>query len=194
MGNTYSQPFLITDTHFCHDRITTDFGFRPQNFERNVISQWKAAVREQDIVFHLGDVTWGTHEHLKEIMQKLPGNKILIRGNHDKKHSNNWFIQAGFSAVLDRAQLSGVILSHKPIKMSKEEKDKGIINIHGHFHNVSASRWEKELVDNITENHYLLSLELVDYKPILLSKAIRRKYVINSSEQVKKVKGKNYDK
>ena len=40
-------------------------------------------VTENDTVYHLGDVGFGTTEMLKELISRLNGTKILLRGNHD---------------------------------------------------------------------------------------------------------------
>jgi calcineurin-like phosphoesterase family protein len=181
MNEEISKNYIITDSHFSHEAMQQYCG-RPFDFEKKIIKQWQATVSPQDIVFHLGDVTWGSQGQLQQIMHGLPGTKILIRGNHDKDHSNNWFIKAGFSVVLEKAQISKVILSHFPAILSREEIDFNIINIHGHFHNMPPKKWEKQLIERITYNHYLLSLEDVNYKPISLEAAIKRKFIKNSKK------------
>jgi len=188
--NKPSKYYIITDLHLFHNRIVTDFCFRPKNFHDLIINNWKNTVKENDIVFDLGDVTWGTQDQLIEIMEQLPGTKILIRGNHDRSHSNNWFIKAGYTAVLEKVQVSSVILSHFPAILNKEEIDRGIINVHGHFHNNSADRWEKNLTKRITNNHYLLSLEDTNYAPVALELILKRRFVKNSKELLKNCKNK----
>lgn len=181
MDNNISKTYVITDTHFAHTKMI-EYCTRPPDFDQKIINQWQATVQPQDIVYHLGDVTWGSQGQLQQIMNGLPGTKILIRGNHDRNHSNNWFIQAGFSAVLEKAQVSGIIFSHFPSIMTQEEIDRGIINVHGHFHNNSSKKWEKGLVERITSNHYLLILEDLDYRPISLTSITRRKFIVNSKK------------
>jgi calcineurin-like phosphoesterase family protein len=183
MDNSATKVYIITDTHFGHT-LMQKFCNRPPDFDSKIIKQWRATVNPNDIVYHLGDVTWGSQGDLTRIMKGLPGTKILIRGNHDRNHSNNWFIKAGFSAVLEKAQISGVILSHFPALLHKEEIERGIINVHGHFHNNDPKRWETHMKRHITENHYLLSLEDVSYKPISLEMIRRRKFVKNSKKLV----------
>ena len=183
MSNEISKTYLITDTHWDHDLMQKYCG-RPADFGQRIINQWQATVQPQDIVYHLGDVTWGSQGQLQQIMNGLPGTKILIRGNHDRNHSNNWFIQAGFSAVLEKAQTSGVVLSHFPALLNQEELDRGIINIHGHFHNNSPNRWEPKIKDKITSNHFLMVLEDVNYKPIALHVARKGKFVKNSKKLI----------
>ena len=185
MDKTISKTFLITDTHWEHSRIITDFGFRPDNFGQIITNNWQNTVKNEDIVFHLGDVTWGSQDQLKNIMDNLPGTKILIRGNHDRNHSNNWFVKAGFSAVLEKAQISGIILSHMPSLLHQEEIERGIINIFGHFHDNSPDRWENRLKERLTDNHYLLSLEKVNYTPISIENAKKRKFILNAKKIIK---------
>ena len=181
MGNKISKTYVITDTHWSHS-LMQKFCNRPPNFDQLIINQWRATVHPQDIVYHLGDVTWGSQEQLATVMSILPGTKILIRGNHDKNHSNNWFMSAGFTAVQEKAQISGVILSHVPAIMTQEEIDRGIINLHGHFHNNGPARWEKHWIDRLTYSHYLLILENVEYCPISMEYVAKRRFIYNSKK------------
>ena len=183
MDNIVSKTYIITDTHWSHP-LMQKYCNRPHDFDQRIIDQWQATVSPQDIVYHLGDVTWGSQGQLQQIMNGLPGTKILIRGNHDRNHSNNWFIQAGFAAVVEKAQVSGVILSHFPSLITQKEIDYGIINIHGHFHNNSSKKWEQNLKNKITSNHFLMILENTKYKPIDLLKARNGKFVENSKKRL----------
>ena len=182
--NNKSKYYVITDTHHYHDRIVTQFIFRPANFNELIIKNWQTTIKENDIVFHLGDVIWGNKEQLKSIMDQLPGTKILIRGNHDKNHSNNWFLDCGFSVVLQKAQFGNIILSHTPSILNEEEIERGIINVHGHFHSNPPERWEQHLKDRITNNHFLLSLEKVNYFPNSTELIRKRKFIQNSKELI----------
>lgn len=190
MNDKITKYYLVADTHFYHDRMQT-YCNRPKGFNQLIINQWRSTISPQDIVFHLGDVTWGNQEQLIEIMEQLPGTKILIRGNHDRNHSNNWFIKTGFAVVVEKIQVSSIILSHFPALLSKEEIERDIINIHGHFHNNPAKGWEKELKKRITSNHYLLISEDINYMPISLETARRRKYLKNSKMLIDNKKEEN---
>ena len=183
MEDAPSKAYIISDTHWSHKSIIS-FCDRPIDFDQKIINQWQATVLPKDIIYHLGDVTWGSQGQLQQIMNGLPGTKILVRGNHDKNHSNNWFIQAGFAAVVEKVQISGVILSHIPAILNKEEIDYGIINIHGHFHNNDPKKWEQKLKNRITSNHFLIILEDIEYRPISLQSARRGKFVYNSKKLI----------
>jgi calcineurin-like phosphoesterase family protein len=181
MNNKITKNYIIADTHFFHDALKRFCG-RPEKFEQLIINNWKSTVKPWDIIFHLGDVTWGNQTELKSIITSLPGTKVLVRGNHDKNHSNNWFIKAGFSIVVEKVQIDNIILSHMPSVMNRAEIKRNIINIHGHFHNNKPSTWENYLKKRITNNHYLLVLENIDYKPVLLKTAITKKFVTMSKK------------
>ncbi|MHA1469010.1 MAG: metallophosphoesterase [Candidatus Asgardarchaeia archaeon] len=181
MNDQPSKYYLITDTHFFHDKMTL-YCNRPSDFDRIIINQWRNIVKPQDVVFHLGDVIWGSQDQLISVMNQLPGIKILIRGNHDRNHSNNWFIRAGFAAVVEKVQVSGIVLSHFPAILSEEELKRGIINVHGHFHNNPADKWEREQKKKITKNHYILVLEDVGYMPISLQSVLKRKFIKSSQK------------
>jgi calcineurin-like phosphoesterase family protein len=181
MNENPTKYYLLADPHWNHYKMV-EYCNRPSNFDQLIINHWQATIHPQDIVFVLGDVTWGSQGQLKTVMNGLPGTKILIRGNHDRNNSNNWFIKAGFAVVLEKAQVCGVILSHFPAILNDEEIKRDIINVHGHFHNNPAKKWEKHLTEKITKNHYLLSLEEVNYTPVSLEQVKRKKFVKNSKK------------
>lgn len=181
MSDKPSKYYLIADSHWGHVKMI-EYCNRPADFDRIIINQWRNTVRPQDVVFHLGDVIWGNQDELIHIMKQLPGTKILIRGNHDRNHSDNWFIKTGFAVVVEKVQVSGIVLSHFPVILSEEEIERGIINVHGHFHNNPPHEWEKEQKKKITKNHYILVLENVGYMPISLESIQKRRFIVNSKK------------
>ena len=78
-----------------------------------------------------------------------------------------------------------MILSHVPAIMNEAEIERGLINVFGHFHNNGPERWEPKYKERITPNHYLLSLEEVNYVPVSLEKVRRRKYVKDAFNMLK---------
>lgn len=158
--------WIIGDTHFGH-KVLIDKGVRPQNFEQQIITKWKNNIQKDDIVLHLGDVVFDKNFQLANVLNNLPGIKILITGNHDKSHSNSWFLKRGFSFVCESLTLKKCIFTHKPISLKSEN----YFNIHAHFHNSSNEellKTEPELINIITNKHFLISLERTNYMPIPL--------------------------
>lgn len=181
--------FIISDTHWWHP-LMSKVCERPSNFSQLIINQWRSIVQPKDTVIHLGDVIWGNKQKLISIMNQLTGTVILIRGNHDKSHSDNWFKDAGFSFVCQKVMINNILLSHMPSILTKEDIEFGVKNVHGHFHNIKFEKWEKNLVKRLTDSHYLLALEMVGYKPVLLSKVFEKNLVIQSNKIKRSIRNK----
>ena len=81
--------FAIGDLHLPggEDKPMNIFGSQWDRHFFRIQDAWAETVREDDCVLIPGDISWAMH--LEEAMQdlqaigKLPGRKILIRGNHD---------------------------------------------------------------------------------------------------------------
>ena len=62
--------YFIADTHFNHENIIK-YCDRPlsnaKEMNEYIIQKWNSVVNEDDIVYHLGDVGFGTTEMLKEL-------------------------------------------------------------------------------------------------------------------------------
>lgn len=173
MNKDAVRRYLVADAHYGHSNMQQFCG-RPSGFEYKLNAHIRHMVRPQDEIIFLGDVIFRNKEFLISMIGDLPGRKILTKGNHDR-HSDTWFYNAGFDFVCDQIVIGNIVLSHFPVAIQE-----GQINIHGHFHNVPASRWEPYLVHRLTDSHYLCSLEIADYKPILLYSALESKGVMKS--------------
>ncbi len=81
--------FAISDLHLSlnNPKPMDIFGPTWENYEKKIFSDWKDKVAENDIVLLAGDFSWAMRlEEVKpdlKLIEKLPGKKILIRGNHD---------------------------------------------------------------------------------------------------------------
>lgn len=145
-----SEIFLTSDTHFNHLKL----GHGPQSTER-YIRLWNALVRPEDTVVHLVDVIFSKAGTLTEIMNRLNGTKILVRGNHDKK-SSAWYEAHGFALCCDRLRRGKFIFTHKPMFWVPW----GRINVHGHLH----TRAESHRKGGRSKRHYLIeSLDIVRF-------------------------------
>ena len=162
--------YFISDTHFHHHNII-NYCNRPfkdvNEMNKIIINNWNNIVTENDTVYHLGDFCLFSDEEIKNIFNKLNGNKILIRGNHDRK-SVKFYEEIGFKVlthapiILDEYKL---MLSHVPLPDAKI-KD-GYINLHGHIHN-------KKIGDDYPKNysknkHINLSVVATNYQPVSLN-------------------------
>lgn len=154
--------YLITDTHLGHENIKK-YCDRPDDFEKILESNLKKTVTPDDLLIHLGDVAFK-----RELIQKfckLPGRKILIKGNHDKC-TDSFYMSAGFTVVAEEITLNiegyRLLFSHRP-KFGHEAD----INIHGHFHSL--------YVPDEMRLYLPLSLEHMGYAPIALNDSFMAK-------------------
>jgi calcineurin-like phosphoesterase family protein len=85
-STTEQEIWFTSDTHFYHGNIIEYTG-RPFHdvweMNESLISNWNERVRNEDIIFHLGDFAHCGSEKLKDLLERLKGRKYLILGNHD---------------------------------------------------------------------------------------------------------------
>lgn len=144
------QIWLWSDTHYSHKNIcratsqwTDKYTCRDFNSldEMNaaIVNGFNKLVKPDDIVFHLGDVIFGTKQLLPDFLAQLSCKNIyLVMGNHDDWLGNaDWakklFIQVWSFGV--EVALNGklFVLCHYPMEVWRDN-NKGSIMCHGHCH------------------------------------------------------------
>ena len=81
--------FALADTHlsFAQPKPMDIFGYRWNDFENKIKTNWTALVKDTDTVVMPGDISWSSDfEGLKpdfDFLASLPGKKIIGKGNHD---------------------------------------------------------------------------------------------------------------
>lgn len=81
--------YAISDLHlsFGVDKPMNIFGEKWDHYEEKIANNWKRKVTKQDVVILPGDISWGmTLKETKkdfEYIDRLPGKKIILKGNHD---------------------------------------------------------------------------------------------------------------
>ncbi len=81
--------FAISDLHLARsvDKPMDIFGSRWENHVERLVEHWKLEVSDGDSVLVGGDISWATSLEEAELdlqlLNELPGEKILLRGNHD---------------------------------------------------------------------------------------------------------------
>ncbi len=157
------EKFFISDTHFFHANIlkfTGTDGKYIRDFtdvtamNEYMVAKWNNVVRDNDYVYHLGDVTFDYGKEFNNLMSRLKGRKRLILGNHDKIKGTNllqWFekveLWKGFKEY-------NFTCSHIPL-MLPSLRD-GAYNVHGHVHQNSLKN----------PNYINVSVEVRDYTPV----------------------------
>lgn len=172
--------FLVSDTHFGHAgvcRFTRRDGvtkLRPwdsaEEMDEEMVRRWNDRVRPNDKVYHLGDVVMSRRS--LSIMDRLHGDKVLIRGNHDIFKDEDY--RKYFRELRAYHVMNGMILSHIPIH--SESLGRFGVNIHGHTH---ADRVMRPLstsgrLDVVDVRYHCVCVEQTDFAPILFEDVIKR--------------------
>ena len=160
------EKWFIGDTHFFHDNTWSKFKnvdgspMRPfsstHDMNEHIISNWNEVVKEQDYVYHLGDVTFRYDGAFIALMQRLKGRKRLILGNHDRVKGTKLL---DFFEKLDLwkgFKEFDFTITHIPLPL-KSLRD-GHFCVHGHTHQ-----------NKLEDPHYInVCVETRDYTPVHL--------------------------
>jgi len=179
--------FLVSDTHFGHTgvcRFTRNDGVTklrpwtdPEEMDEAMVKAWNDRVRPTDKVYHLGDVV--INRKALPILNRLNGDKVLIRGNHDIFKDEDY--TPYFRSLRGYHVMNGMILSHIPVHT--DSLGRFGVNIHGHTH---ANRVKKirgvnvktgELLysdENDVRYHCVCVEQTPDFAPILFEDVIKR--------------------
>ena len=172
--------FLVSDTHFGHAgvcRFTRNDGVTklrpwtdPDEMDEFMIKAWNERVGPNDKVYHLGDVV--INRKSLPIMNRLNGDKVLIRGNHDIFKDEDY--TPYFRSLRGYHVMNGMILSHIPIH--SESLGRFGVNIHGHLHanRVMLPGFNGKITDIVDTRYHCVCVEQTDFAPILFEDVIKR--------------------
>lgn len=161
--------YFIGDLHF-GDRSILRFErpeFESVEFMHTfMIAGWKERVTQEDRVFVLGDL--GTPTFLLDhgtFLRDLPGEKHLVRGNHDSLRRQD-YQKMGFSMVYDFPILyhNFYLLSHEPLFVQMSSP---YANLFAHVHNNPTYR-------TVSPRSFCVSAERMDYRPISFLDVVER--------------------
>lgn len=132
--------WIWSDIHFGHRNIIK-YANRPfpniDLMKQCLVGNYINVVQPEDIVFWLGDITFGDVLGINQLLSQLPGKKIHIIGNHDmdsKGKLNNLKFDEQYSCfVIDVVDVDieyQLLLTHYPLDMIPV----GCVSVHGHIH------------------------------------------------------------
>lgn len=159
-----TRPFFISDTHFDHHRII-EHCHRPfdsvEEMNETLVANWNGTVNPQDTVCHLGDIC--RYNNPFEWLDRLNGNKIIIRGGHDRA------IPRRAARPYDIISVDGLdfYLVHDPLYVPPDWD--GWV-IHGHIHNNDLVHYP---FFNRAKRRVNVSVELIGYRPISLAEILQ---------------------
>lgn len=129
--------------HLFHKRILeynrdTRLGANMEEMIELLVQNWNKKVKPGDLVYNLGDVSFSGDEVTHQVLSRLNGKQILIRGNHDHlMHKTASKSYRHFESVHDLASVkvdgSIIVLCHFPM-LIWDRKHYGSYHLHGHTH------------------------------------------------------------
>ena len=169
-----SNTFIISDTHWGHQAACTIFKkddgtpLRPfanaDEADEAMVERWNKVVGVNDKVYHLGDVVMPkNHRKLDEIMPRLNGTKVLIKGNHDELKPDRYLRY--FKDIRGSHLLDNLVLTHIPVHRASLTRWRG--NVHGHLHDravMMPSGYSSAEVED--PKYFCASVERIDFTPI----------------------------
>ena len=163
--------WVIGDTHFGHDNIIR-YSSRPENHDELMIERWKAVVKSNESVLHMGDVYFKSKG--AEIVRRahLGGHVYFLKGNHDRSGAIDDLQNLGWKLVEPFHTQVGkwkVVFTHWPM----EELEALVINAHGHTHTLPEQ----------SARHLSLCVERQDYRPQPLIKLLQERVRLLESKE-----------
>jgi calcineurin-like phosphoesterase family protein len=140
-----SNIWFTSDTHYYHANILK-FTKRPftsvEEMNQAFIDWNHANIKDEDTLYNLGDLSFGTFEQTIDVVKQLKGNLHLILGNHDQVvRKNRGAFAEYFQSIQDMRELiidkkhksKNIMLCHYPLR-SWNGSNYGTIQLHGHLH------------------------------------------------------------
>lgn len=171
---------FTSDTHFTHSNIIK-YCNRPfesvKEMDDCLIDNWNSIVNKGDTVYHLGDFGFTPKaktegiERLQKICNRLKGNIILIKGNHD----TNVDKVKRFDIIKDyhviHSHNTRFVLFHYPMR-SWQFMNHGSLHLFGHCHSNMPPHYKSFDIgiDNVAK--IFGSGKQSDYRPITIDEVI----------------------
>lgn len=168
--------FFTSDLHYNHQKII-DFCGRPfkdvDEMNETLIKNWNSVVDMHDIVFNLGDLYWGNHSDLTDLLSQLHGRHYLIMGNHDykrvKQNDKVWFQQIITQKYI-KVDNQKIYLNHFPLLCFNGSTNgrNSVWQLFGHVH---TSKYKNdgsdfERLKYLMPTQYDVGVDLNDFTPV----------------------------
>lgn len=174
--------FFASDHHFHHKNILT---FKREDgsplrvfsdvdhMNEHMINCHNSVVSPGDKVYFLGDVTMSRNAKGLEVLRRMNGEKVLIKGNHDLCSASQYLEH--FKDIRGSHQFDGMILTHIPIH--QESLARWGLNVHGHLHYNVVKLPLAQIADR---RYFNVSMEQINYTPISLEEVKKHVRMFNN--------------
>lgn len=148
--------WFTSDYHFSHANVIK-YDKRPftsvEEMDEALIDGWNAKVKDTDIVFYLGDLSFDRDfGRTQAIAKQLKGKIHFILGNHDDERvirklgvfeTVNDYINLSVKDLDNPRKYQDIMMFHYPI-LSWDKRHHGAIHLHGHEHGSLVNNSEYE--------------------------------------------------
>jgi calcineurin-like phosphoesterase family protein len=131
------------------------------HMNEHIIKCHNEVVKPSDKVYFLGDVVMSRKNSALKILERLNGEKILVKGNHDQCDARAYLEY--FKDIRGSHQFEGLIMTHIPIH--PESLARWGLNVHGHLHSNVVKMARSQIPD---KRYFNVSMEQINYTPISL--------------------------
>lgn len=184
--------WFTSDSHFGHKNVIK-YCERPfdsiEEMDEILIDRWNMVIDHDDLIICCGDFSLTNPKSTNEILNKLNGNKVLIKGNHEKSILSNKLNRDMFNGgiydllnitVIDDEVEYGfqdIILCHYPM-LSWNKSHRGSWQLFGHVHG---------MLDNdikLSPNQIDVGVDSNDFRPISYQE-VKEKITIKNLNRIK---------
>lgn len=170
---------FISDQHVAHKKVI-EYDKRPfkdiDEMHMEFIKRWNSVVGDDDIVYNLGDLSFGGLEVTKWFVHSLKGKIIHIMGNHDKMKdiikldrmdevheygTEIWVKDEETDGLRGCHGYQHIIMSHYPI-FSWNRSHYGSWHLHGHTHGSLMATQQEYYKRKVMD----VGCPCIDYTPI----------------------------
>jgi calcineurin-like phosphoesterase family protein len=153
------KTYFTSDSHLWHKNILS-FEDRPystvEEMTNDMINKWNNQVNDEDLVYHLGDLCLGNFEQTVDVLQRLKGKIILIKGNHDYSKNYKKINEMGLLheyheiGITLKYQKHEMWLTHYPFEIGLRPRKWSVC---GHIHN-HKSTWDNQINVGVDSPHF----------------------------------------
>lgn len=177
LDSSKQEIFFTSDLHFGHQNIIK-FCNRPwettEEMDEALIKNWNSVVKEDDMVFDLGDFAFAPNWRWKELLNRLNGHHYLILGNHDITRWPGDKVMELFDGVYSQLHLkidgNQVYLNHYPFLCyagTYRNPEVATIQLFGHVHSNSSSVGKDcYRLNNLFPYQYDVGVDNNNYTPV----------------------------
>lgn len=135
------RKYYISDCHFGHENVIR-FDGRPfasvEEMDQAMMEYWRRRVQKDDEVYIIGDFCYRSQKGPVWYLQRLPGKKYLIIGNHDEKTLKAPGALDYFEGIDKMMHVNDngrqICLCHFPLA-EWNAYHRGSFHLYGHIHN-----------------------------------------------------------